>query len=126
MRYTTKQYATSLLASLEKKSQKEQGEISKRFISLLQKNGDYTRRHQIIKEVERIYLRGKGVSKIEVELASETSASLAKDIEKALNRKIIFSARKNMDILGGIKILIDEETLIDASARTQVAKIFQK
>lgn len=125
MKYTTKQYASSLLAALDKKSPKEEKEVVRRFLGALQRNGDYAHRAKILEVAERLYFKKNGISKVEVELASDTPANLHKEIESALGRKVVFSDRKNANILGGIKILIDDETLIDASARTQVAKLFQ-
>lgn len=120
MRYTVKQYAEGLLGALQGKNAKEQGEAVKRFMALLQKNGAFQKRKEIMKETERQYLRAEKVRKVSVELASETPASLEKDIEAVLGTKIIFESSINKNILGGIKILIDDETLIDASARGQI------
>lgn len=123
MRYTVKQYAEGLLRALQGKTEKQQGEVIKRFMALLQKNGAFQKRKEILKEAERQYLKQEKVKKVSVELASETPSGLQKEIEGALGTKIIFESSVNKNILGGIKILIDDETLIDASARTQIAKL---
>ncbi len=128
MKYTVKQYAATLLDSVQSngkaKSDKDQAAVVKKFLTLLQRNGDFARRAQIIKEAERQHFKANGIHKVDVELASETPASLEKDIEGAIGGKIVFRSLMNKEILGGIKILIDDETLIDGSARRQIARLF--
>ena len=126
MKYTLKQYAATLLDSMAGKSDKDQAAVVKKFMALLQRNSDFQKRWQIVKEAERQYFKANGIHKVDVELASETPANLEKDIESGLGGKVVFRSTLNKDILGGIKILIDDETLIDGSARTQIARLFKK
>lgn len=126
MKYTTKQYASTLLSSLDGKTSKGQGEVIKKFLVVLQKNGDFAKRNQILKEAESQHFKKNGIHRVSVELASEIPANLEKEIEAALGKKIVFEAHKNKDILGGIKILVDDEILVDASARAQIARLFAK
>lgn len=126
MKYTTKQYANSLLSALEGKSAKAQGESLRRFFSILQRNGDASKRSQIMEEVRRTYFKKNGTHKVEVEMAANPPASLKKDIEGALGKKIVLSERLSPELVGGIKIFIDDETLVDASIKTQLDKLFTR
>ncbi|OGE83399.1 MAG: hypothetical protein A3B23_01595 [Candidatus Colwellbacteria bacterium RIFCSPLOWO2_01_FULL_48_10] len=128
MKYTNKQYANSLLSALDGKSANEQPAMIKRFLALLRKNGDSAKRSQILRETERGYFRASGMSRVEVEVAGKSLAAetLRKDIEEAVGRKIVMSEKVNPAMIGGIKILIDDETLIDASALSRLNKIFTR
>ncbi len=126
MKYTTKQYANSLLSALEGKSAKAQGEAIGKFLKILARNGDAQKRNQIMAEVKRVHLKKNKIHEVRVEMAANPPATLKKDLESALGKNIIFEDVLNPKLLGGIKILIDDETLIDASVRTQLDRMFAR
>ncbi len=126
MKYTTKQYANSLLSALEGKSDKVQGETLQRFLGILARNGDAPKRNQIMAELKRAHLKKNKIHEVEVQMAANSPATLKKDLESALGKNILFKDILNPNILGGIKILIDDETLIDASVRTQLDRMFAR
>lgn len=126
MKYTSKQYAATLISALTGKSEEGKKEILKKFLVVLQRNGDLGKRNQILEEVRREYFKQNDLSKVEVEVAGEVKEELKQEIEEALGKAISFYSKTNPNILGGIKILIDDETLIDASVKTQLDKLFTK
>ena len=126
MKYSNKQYANSLLSALEGKSAKTQGEAIRKFLVILQRNGDGAKKNQILEEVRREYFKKSGMHKVDVEMAAQAPASLKKDIESALGKSIVLKEIMNPAVIGGIKILIDDEVLVDASIRTQLDRMFQR
>ena len=126
MRYSLKQYASVLLSALDGKSEKERKEILRRFVDILAKNRDITRLGAILREVEREYLKKSGMKKVWVESVSPLSAGLRKEIEAAVGGKTYLHEKINPSLLGGIRILINDELLIDASARRQIDKLFSR
>ena len=126
VKYSNKQYAAALLASFDHASADKQKVVIKNFIALLKRSGVYGKRNEILKEAEKLYFKHKGVHKVDVETAGKPSENLKKEIESALGKNIVLRETVNPEILGGIKILIDDENLIDGSARTQLSKLFQK
>lgn len=93
---------------------------------VLARNGDAVKKNQIIEEAEKEYFRKEGISKVVAETAGEAPSSIKKDIEEALHKKVDLVSSVNPGIIGGIKILIDDETLIDASVKTQLNKLFSR
>ena len=126
MKYTNKQYASSLISALHGKAVKEQGQAIKRFLGILAKNGDAQKRNQILSEVKREYFKKNDIHKVDVQSAVKLSDSLKKDLEEALGKKIILDENIKPELIGGIKILIDDETLIDATIKTQLDKMFNR
>lgn len=124
MKYTNKQYASGLLEALEGKPEKKQKEIVRRFLLVLTKNRDWSRLEGIFEEAERICLKEAGLKKVYVETPSSVYPVLKKEIQKILGKKIFFSAKTKPALFGGVRILIDNELLIDASAKRQLDKIF--
>lgn len=127
MRYTNQQYAEAFLLALDnQKSEPQRREATRRFLSILQKNGDSPKLQTILRILEKKYLHKEGLKKVSLEYAGRLSPDTKKDIEKILGRKIIITERKNPDLLAGIKILVNDEILIDASAKRQMDKLFRR
>ncbi len=90
---------------------------------LLRKNRDLARLERILKEFEKQWLRESGLRKVEIESAAPASGKLKEEIKKILGEKILFSEKVNAGILAGVKILVDGELMIDASAKRQLDQI---
>ncbi len=126
MKYTIKQYAQAIFEALEDKSEKEQKEITARFLKLLIKNGDWKWHVTLLKALEKLILKKKGLKKVFAEAPREISEALILEIEKIFGGKIYFLQKTNQSLHGGIKILVDDEILIDASAKSRIDKLFLK
>lgn len=126
MRYTTKQYAGSLLSVLGNKGVEKQKEVIRKFLRFLQKNGEAAKRRQIMVEIEREYLEKNNTRKVQVETANGADKTMIKEIKNMFGDKTLISEKVSPEILGGVKIFIDEENLIDASARTQLDRMFNR
>ena len=126
MRYTTKQYALALFAALKNKSATDRKEIIKRFLIILRKNRDGARLKLILQETERQHLKDMGLKKVEVVSAGGLSSKVKKEMGEILGGKILWQESVESKLLAGLRILIDEENLIDASASRFLNKIFVK
>lgn len=124
MRYSPKQYASALLFALEKKSAVERKKIFQQFLSLVNKKGDSSRLGLIVRETERQYLKNEGLKKVTLESADPVSAKVRKEVEEILGRDIILEEKINPELIAGIKILVNDELLIDASAENQLRRLF--
>lgn len=124
MKYKAKQYAAALFGALKDKGVAEQKEIISRFLSFLTKNREWRKISAIAKELERIQLKSKGLTKISVETVGELSTELKQRMGEILGGKTYFIHHKNPSLLAGIKILVDDEILIDASAKNRIDKMF--
>jgi F0F1-type ATP synthase delta subunit len=126
MKPSIKQYALALLLALGGQSEKKQKEIIRKFLILLTKNRAWSRLEAVLKEVERLHLKETGLAKVHVETASPISEGLRKEIEKVFGKKISLSSKINPGLFAGIKIIVNDEIMVDASAKKQLDKIFQK
>ena len=126
MRYSIPQYAEALVEALEDKSGRERSEATRRFLFILRKNKDWAKLGRIVKEAEKQSLRKQGIKKVEVESAVPLSPTVKKEIEKILGKKIVLEEKVRPEVLAGIKILVDGEILIDASAERQLQRMFTK
>ena len=126
MRYRVIQYAEALHAALREKPMSQQQEIMRRFAALLTRHRMSGKSDLIVAAYEKIVLQENGVRKVRIESASPVSGQLKKEIGDILGKKVQIEETVNPRLLAGVKILVDDELLIDASAQRQVEKIFSK
>lgn len=125
MKYTIKQYAKALYEALENSSVKERKAVMARFLALVRKNGDSPRLKLIIYAFEKEYLRDSKLRRVDIEMASAAPESVKKEIKNILNGNVIFFEKENPALGAGIRITIDGEIMIDASAKRQIEKMFR-
>ena len=126
MKYRVVQYAQALHNAVRGKSEKEQKEIMRRFAALLTRHRTSGKSNLIIAAYEKIVLRENGMRKVRIESASPVTERLKKEISEILGKGTYLEEQTNPKLLAGIKILVDGELLIDASAERQLERIFQK
>lgn len=123
MKYTFSHYAEAFLALCAKKTEKEQTKIARQFIAFLQKRREIRNLPHIVEAVEKRELRSSGAKKVILEFASPADEHVKKEIKRILG-KTIFQEKTRAYLLGGVRILIDDELLIDASAKRQLELMF--
>lgn len=126
MKFTNRLYAKILLDALENKSVHEKRSIFRRFLYILYKNGAFKNLPIILKEFEAENYRRVGLKKVELESADALSPQLLTDIKSIFSNKVIVYTKVKPEILAGLKIILDNELLIDASAKSRVDKIFNQ
>lgn len=126
MRYTSKQYAAALLGALEGAPAGRRTDVMRRFFAVLRRHKSMGRLDAIVREVEKISLQKRGVRKVVVESAAPLSEKTKKEIQERVGKKLQFFEKVEPELLAGIRILIDNDTLIDASGKRQVERMFIK
>lgn len=126
MRYSIRQYAEALLLALEDKNRRERREVIGRFLVVLRKKRDGAKLTQIIKTLELLQLKKEGLHKVVLESASPPGLKIKTEVEKILGKKIFIEERINPELMAGIRILVDEEIFIDASAKRRLDVLFPK
>lgn len=124
MKYNISQYASAFVAALEDKSTHERADMIRRFLSVVRKNKDWPRIGRILQEVERQSLRKQGMRKVGVESTASLSHEWRKEIEKVFGKKLVLEEKIKPELLAGVKILVDGELLIDASAKRRLDLTF--
>lgn len=125
MRYSNHQYAEALYSAMEKKTSSEQKKVFRNFLEILRRRKETFRLKLILASLEKIYFKKLGVKKISLEYPEEKPpVGLKKSVEKAMGRKVVFQEKTEPSLLAGVKILINDEILIDATAKRQLDKMF--
>lgn len=143
MRYKAKQYAeafTDALADAERAGMPARPSafaessagmeaaqaLTRRFVELLTRHRMLAQAGRIIKAAERLLAKRAGVRRIALESASVLPQALREELAGIFGGAVWLSERVRPDLLAGVRILIDDETLIDASGKHRLAEIFQK
>lgn len=122
--YSPKQYAFALLSALADQKPAETKETISNFLRILSRNKDQNKIDLIVKEAERQERVRRSVYKVELTSSTKINSRLKEEIEKILGKKIDFTEKIDPEIYAGLKILVEDELLIDATAKSQIAKIF--
>lgn len=126
MRYRPVQYAEALHEAMSGKKEPEQRAIARRFGRVLARHRVFGKTSAILAAYEKLTLCAQGTRKVRIESTGFVPEQLKKKIQKILGKKIQFEEKENPELLAGVKILINDELLIDASARRQLKGMLRK
>ena len=124
MKYRVAQYAEALFDATDGKSEAEQKKIVKRFVELLVRHRTIGKAHAISVAYEKLTLQKRGMRSVRIETAHSASEKLKQEIRTVLGKNIHIEEAVNPHLLGGIKMLVDDEILIDASVKRQIDRMF--
>ncbi|MDP3710584.1 MAG: F0F1 ATP synthase subunit delta [bacterium] len=126
MKYTNEQYAEALFRAANEKAAAKQKEILRNFLLLLSRKGDFYRLPLVVQKFEKKYRAYNGINKVRVECPDGITSVVKKQIEKILGKKIVWEEKINPALLGGIKIIVNDDILVDATAKRQLDKIMPR
>lgn len=125
MKSTPLQYATALAAALKGKNAAERKQIAWRLFRHLAASRALKHRDRILRAAARMERQREGVVAADVQSASPLGKNALRTMERALGKKAVIAETVDPRLLGGVRVLIDEETLIDATALRRLATLFQ-
>lgn len=126
MKYRVTQYAEALHAALKNAPASKHKEVMRRLAVLLTRHRMSGKSDLVVAAYEKIVLRESGRRKVRIESAAPVSERLKKEIGGILGKKILVEEKTSPELFAGIKILVDDELLIDASAKRQLEKLFTR
>ncbi len=124
MKYRPAQYAEALYDALEGKGPEDRRTIARSFARVLSRHRMTAKTSAILASYEKLSLGRHGMHKVRIESEAPVSEQTRKEIREILGTKIHFEEQENPALLAGMKILVDDELLIDASARRQLDNLF--
>lgn len=99
-------------------------ETIQQFVLILQKNNKLKKIDYIIEEFVNYSKKQEGIKMVEIETARKLEPSALNKIKKIFGEKSEITEAINKDLLGGIKIKVDD-MVYDASLKTQLLKLKQ-
>jgi F-type H+-transporting ATPase subunit delta len=124
---TTKDYAKALYDSIHETAPKDHDKILDNLVKILAQNGDLGKYEEIEKEYKILEMKEKGISEAEVTVAREMNinSTILDELNEVVKGKIELKTKVDEGIVGGVVVRVDD-TLIDASVRTQLNNLNQQ
>ena len=122
---TPKQYADALYEITRDLADSDLKDAIVPFVSLLAKDRKFSKVSQIIELFEKKIKKEEGVVEIDVATARKMTEELRGGIEKVFGGKVDMTTAVDKELLGGI-VVETEDTILDASVRTQLKRLESK
>lgn len=122
MKLTPKDYAKALFDSLSETSPKDHDLVMDNFVKILAQNGDLGKYEEIEAEYKRAEMEAKGIKEVNITFAQEHNTKILDELNKVINGKAEFKTKIDEGMVGGVVVRVDD-TLIDASLKTQLANL---
>ena len=122
LRYQPKDYANALIRTMKASPGKEEG-LLKNFVRVLAAHNDFSKWRRTLELFEKLYIQEYEERHIEVHLARDDAAYRKKIMESVpSDTEVTFHI--DPSIIGGMKIFINKETMIDGSVQKRIRKLF--
>lgn len=125
MRYSAKKYAQALYESSKGKSSSESEKVAKTFVALLDHYHDRSLLPRVIALYEKIRRQQEGITKVETITAKKLSSKSKADIEKKFNGKVEIAEKVHPEVIGGIKLIVNDEYQIDGTMQGRVDRLYK-
>ncbi len=122
MKYPVHAYADAFLSLIEEHPEKK-SEIVKGFARTLQASGDAENVDKIIACVEEKMARKEGRAKIKIYSARILPDALVQKIKNAFGKDALVSHVIAPEIIAGVKIVVNDEIMIDATLKKKLELI---
>ena len=124
MRYKTGQYAEALIQALDGVEPGMARTRIQTFARLLKKHQMLGKAESIVRNAEQRLAKQVGAKRVSLETAGPMLVTIQKEIASLFNENVWIKEKVRPELLAGIRILIDDETLIDASGKYRLSKMF--
>lgn len=125
MTYPASSYGKAFVAVTSERKEKDFDAALERFLALVKKNGDWSRRKDILAACETEVRRYEGKKLLLVESARELSPEQKKSITKTFDaNRYDMAYRIDPSLIGGIRLTRDGSEQMDASLQTILQTIF--
>lgn len=124
MKFLPKDYAQALYDAVCETAPRDHDKVMDNFVRVLSQNGDLGKFRKIETEYRRLEMKAKNIKEAEVTFAQEHNGQILDELNKAVRGQLEFKTKIDGGLVGGVVVKVDD-TLIDASVRTQLNNLNQ-
>jgi F0F1-type ATP synthase delta subunit len=118
-------YGKAFVEVVWDKGEKGIDAVVSNFISLIKKNGDWSKKDEIVRACETALRKKTGRSSLVIESARPLNEKQKEAIlDKFRGGLYDFEEKINPDLLAGVRLVRDEERQFDASLQKKLKRIF--
>lgn len=124
MKLTPSQYAQALYDAIQQTNPKDHETVLDNFVKVLAQNGDLAKHAEIEQEYQTLDLRGQGIKQASFVTAREMEVNkpILDHLNKIVGSKTNVNKKVDDQLVGGVLVKV-EDTLIDASIKSQLANL---
>lgn len=122
-RFTAKQYATALFESVQEAKPSEQEMVIKSFAAVLAKHYDRSLFAKIAMQLKKLERSHAGAHEVVVTSARPLDKSVIAQIAEKVGKNSRIKEVIDPWVLGGMKVLINDELVIDGTLKTRIARM---
>ena len=119
MKYKTRDLAALLLALVKDAPQKEIPNLINKFVDYIKEAHATSLLPRILKTFDALWNREFGIKKALITVAKPMNKEEKREVTRALGEEVELEEKVEPEIIGGIKIMIDD-LLVDASLRRRL------
>lgn len=123
MRNSNRQYAVSLYTAIKEASPKDTSAVISNLVELLVKNRRLRQASRIIDEFVNYAKKQEGITDLVITSARKLDKKTIEEIEKVFGSKIASVQKVDPQLIGGVLVVKDRESIFDASIKMQVQEI---
>lgn len=123
MRITPKQYAIGLYEATNQLPKEKAVKVIERFVEILKRNNHLKMETKIIEEYNKHLQKSKNITRIRIKSREKVSADIMNKIIKKFEDQVEIVEEENPEMIGGISLEINENTLIDGSIDRKLSEI---
>lgn len=123
MKYAPHLYAEAFHAALAANPLKER-ELLKHLVASLEKNGDRNGMHKVVEALERILVKKRGGSFVELQSARPLTASVVESFKKIIGKEDHLKTSVDPSLVAGVRMLVDDSWSLDATLKRRLEKLF--
>lgn len=124
-KYTAKQYAIALFDSLQDKGASVDA-VVKRFAKVLVANYDRALLPKIVMQLKKLERAKLGRHDVVLTSARPLSKAAVAEVKKKVGEKSGISEVVDPSVLGGLKVLINDEMVIDGTVKGRIERMKQQ
>ncbi len=122
--YTPKQYAAALFESLQEKGVKTDA-VVKSFVAMVAKNYDRALMPKIIMQLKKLERTKAGKHEVVLTSARPLEKATIAEVKQKVGENSQISEVVDASVLGGLRILIDDEVSIDGTMKSRITRLVE-
>lgn len=123
MNITPKQYAIGLYEATKDLPKNKTEEVIKKLVKILKDNKHLGLEEKIIEEYNRHLRKQKNITQIKIRSNKKISTDVMNNIVKKFDGQVEIIEAEDKNMIGGIILEVNENTLIDGSVNRKLASI---
>ena len=124
MKYSPAIYSKALMGAIAGETEAVQEKIVESFVKLLKRSGDIEKIDNIMSVIEKATIKKKGGRTVDVIVPRKIPEALLSKIKNSFTAKDKITIKIDEKIISGVKIIIDDEKIIDNSLATTLKRMF--